>query len=146
MAAAADEMQRRRRVCGRCAGARLIRMKLTRCSARRQERKRCRRRHPGHSRQALSGFEKMPMLEVVFDRLVRLLASSCATSVGYGGSEPVSITSLPFEDYLNSIPLPALLAVFRAWNGQSRILTFDSSQITLRWISPRPALHAPHFA
>jgi len=80
---------------------------------------------------ALSGFEKMPMLEVVFDRLVRMLASSLRNFT----SDTVevnlmSITSLRFEDYLNSIPLPALLAVFKAveWDNFG-LLTFDSSQI-----------------
>jgi flagellar motor switch protein FliM len=80
---------------------------------------------------ALSGFEKMPMLEVVFDRLVRTLASSLRAFT----SETVevnltSMTSLRFEDYLNSIPLPALLVVFRAVEWESfGILTIDSSQV-----------------
>ncbi|MEI7669346.1 MAG: flagellar motor switch protein FliM [Pseudomonadota bacterium] len=80
---------------------------------------------------ALSGFEKMPMLEVVFDRLVRMLASSLRNFT----SETVelnliSISSLRFDDYLNSIPLPALLVVFRAveWENLA-ILTVDSSLI-----------------
>jgi flagellar motor switch protein FliM len=42
----------------------------------------------------------------------------------------VSITSLRFDDYLNSIPLPALLVVFRAVEWENfGILTIDSSQI-----------------
>jgi len=80
---------------------------------------------------ALSGFEKMPMLEVVFDRLVRMLASSLRNFTSDTVEvNLVSITSLRFEDYLNSIPLPALLAVFRAveWDNLA-LLTFDSSQI-----------------
>lgn len=79
----------------------------------------------------LSGFEKMPMLEMAFDRLVRQLASSMRNFTSDTVEVSlVSITSLRFEDYLNSIPLPALLAVFRAleWDGLG-ILTFDSSQI-----------------
>jgi len=80
---------------------------------------------------ALSGFEKMPMLEVVFDRLVRMLASSLRNFTSDTVEVSlVSITSLRFEDYLNSIPLPALLTVFRAveWDNLG-ILTLDSSQI-----------------
>lgn len=80
---------------------------------------------------ALSGFEKMPMLEVVFDRLVRMLASSLRNFTSDTVEvNLVSITSLRFEDYLNSIPLPALLAVFKAveWDNFG-LLTFDSSQI-----------------
>ncbi|MEI6730187.1 MAG: flagellar motor switch protein FliM, partial [Pseudomonadota bacterium] len=80
---------------------------------------------------ALSGFEKMPMLEVVFDRLVRMLASSLRNFTSETVEvNLVSITSLRFDDYLNSIPLPALLAVFRAieWENLG-ILTIDSSLI-----------------
>ena len=80
---------------------------------------------------ALSGFEKMPMLEVVFDRLVRMLASSLRSFTSDTVEvSMVSITSLRFEDYLNSIPLPALLVVFRAVEWENfGILTIDSSQI-----------------
>src|ERR1700745_142799 len=80
---------------------------------------------------ALSGFEKMPMLEVVFDRLVRMLASSLRNFTSDTvEANLISMTSSPFEDYLNSTPLPALLAVFRAveWDNLG-LLTFDSSQI-----------------
>jgi len=80
---------------------------------------------------ALSGFEKMPMLEVVFDRLVRMLASSLRNFTSDTVEvNLISITSLRFEDYLNSIPLPALLVVFRAVEWENfGILTIDSSQI-----------------
>ena len=80
---------------------------------------------------ALSGFEKMPMLEMVFDRLVRMLASTLRNFTSDAVEvNLVSITSLRFEDYLNSIPLPALVAVFKAveWDNFG-LLTFDSSQI-----------------
>lgn len=80
---------------------------------------------------ALSGFEKMPMLEVVFDRLVRMLASSLRNFTSDTVEVSlISITSLRFDDYLNSIPLPALLVVFRAVEWESfGILTVDSSLI-----------------
>ncbi len=80
---------------------------------------------------ALSGFEKMPMLEVVFDRLVRMLASSLRNYTSETMEVSlVSITSLRFDDYLNSIPLPALLIVFRALEWENfGILTIDSSLI-----------------
>lgn len=80
---------------------------------------------------ALSGFEKMPMLEVVFDRLVRMLASSLRNFTSDTIEvNLISISSLRFDDYLNSIPLPALLVVFRAveWENLG-ILTLDSSLI-----------------
>ena len=80
---------------------------------------------------ALSGFEKMPMLEVVFDRLVRMLASSLRNYTSETVEvNLVSISSLRFDDYLNSIPLPALLVVFRAVEWENfGILTIDSSLI-----------------
>lgn len=80
---------------------------------------------------ALSGFEKMPMLEVVFDRLVRMMAASLRNFTSETAEVSlISISSLRFEDYLNSIPLPALLVVFRAVEWENfGILTIDSSQI-----------------
>lgn len=80
---------------------------------------------------ALSGYEKMPMLEIVFDRLVRMVAASLrAFTSDTVEVNLISITSLRFEDYVNSIPLPALLVVFRAveWENLG-LLTIDSSQI-----------------
>ncbi len=80
---------------------------------------------------ALMAYEKMPMLEVVFDRLVRMLSSSLRgfTSDNVDVSLD-SMTSLRFDDYLNSIPLPALLVVFRAVEWENfGLVTVDSSQI-----------------
>src|SRR5262245_58265128 len=64
---------------------------------------------------SLISYEKMPMLEVVFDRFVRILSSSLRNFT----SENIEVSidtmqSLKFEEFLNSIPLPALLVVFRA--------------------------------
>jgi flagellar motor switch protein FliM len=80
---------------------------------------------------ALSGFEKMPMLELVFDRLIRMLAASLRNFTSEMAEVTlVSITSLRFDDYINSIPLPALLTIFRAVEWENfGILTIDSSLI-----------------
>ncbi len=80
---------------------------------------------------ALSGFEKMPMLEVVFDRLVRMVAANLRSFTSDTVEVSlISISSLRFEDYINSIPLPALLVVFRAVEWENfGVLTIDSSQI-----------------
>ena len=68
---------------------------------------------------SMTAYEKLPMMEVVFDRLVRQLSTSLR-----------NFTSIKFEDYLNSIPLPALLVVFRAVEWENfGIITVDSSQI-----------------
>lgn len=80
---------------------------------------------------ALMAYEKLPMLEVVFDRLVRVLSSSFRNLTSDNVDISIdSMTSLRFEDYLNSIPLPALLVVFRAVEWENfGIITVDSSLI-----------------
>jgi len=80
---------------------------------------------------ALMAYEKMPMLEVVFDRMVRTLSSSLRNFTSDNVDVSLdSMTSLRFDDYLNSIPLPALLVVFRATEWENfGLVTVDSSQI-----------------
>ncbi len=80
---------------------------------------------------ALMAYEKMPMLEVVFDRLVRMMSSSLRNFTSDNVDVSLdSMTSLRFDDYLNSIPLPALLVVFRAVEWENfGLVTVDSSQI-----------------
>lgn len=59
--------------------------------------------------------ERLPMLEIVFDRMVRLLSSSLRAFFADNLEVTLAgITSVRFGDYLNSIPLPALLSVIRA--------------------------------
>lgn len=80
---------------------------------------------------SMTAYEKLPMMEVVFDRLVRQLSTSLRNFT----SENVdinldSMASIRFDDYLNSIPLPALLVVFRAVEWENfGIVTVDSSHI-----------------
>src|ERR1700748_1762421 len=80
---------------------------------------------------ALVSYARLPMLEIVFDRLVRLMTTSLRnfTSDNVEGSLD-SITSIRFGDYLNSIPLPAILAVFKAeeWDNFG-LFTVDSNLI-----------------
>lgn len=80
---------------------------------------------------SMMAYEKLPMLEVVFDRMVRMLSSSLRNFTSDNVDVSIdSMTSLRFEDYLNSIPLPALLSVFRAVEWENfGIITVDSSQI-----------------
>ena len=64
---------------------------------------------------ALVSYERLPMLEIVFDRLVRLMTTSLRNFTSDNVEVSLdNITSIRFGDYLNSIPLPAILAVFRA--------------------------------
>ncbi len=80
---------------------------------------------------ALVSYERLPMLEVVFDRLVRLMTTSLRNFTSDNVEVSLdNITSIRFGDYLNSIPLPAILAVFRAveWDNYG-LLTVDSALI-----------------
>ena len=64
---------------------------------------------------ALVSYERLPMLEVVFDRLVRVLTTSLRNFTSDNVEVSLdAITSIRFGDYLNSIPLPAMLGVFKA--------------------------------
>ena len=80
---------------------------------------------------ALVSYERLPMLEVVFDRLVRLMTTSLRNFTSDNVEVSLdNITSIRFGDYLNSIPLPAILSVFRAveWDNYG-LLTVDSALI-----------------
>lgn len=80
---------------------------------------------------SMMAYEKLPMLEVVFDRLVRVLSSSFRNFTSDNVDVSIeSMASMRFDDYLNSIPLPALLVVFRAVDWENfGIVTIDSAQI-----------------
>lgn len=80
---------------------------------------------------SMTAYEKLPMIEVVFDRLVRTLSTSFRNFTSENVEVSLdSMTSVRFEDYLNSIPLPALLVIFRAveWENYGMV-TVDSAQI-----------------
>lgn len=76
-------------------------------------------------------YERLPMLEVVFDRLERMLT----TSVRNFTSENVEVSldniiAQRFGDYLGSVSLPAMIAVFKAveWDNYG-LITIDSQLI-----------------
>lgn len=78
---------------------------------------------------ALVSYERLPMLEIVFDRLVRLATTSLRNFTSDNVEVSIdSITSVRFGDYVNSIPLPAILSVIRAdeWDNFG-LLTVDSN-------------------
>lgn len=80
---------------------------------------------------ALVSYERLPMLEIVFDRLVRLATTSLRNFTSDNVEVSLdSITSVRFGDYLNSIPLPAILSVIKAeeWENYG-LLTIDSGLI-----------------
>ena len=79
----------------------------------------------------LVSYERLPMLEIVYDRLVRMLSTTLRNFTGDNVEVSLdNITSIRFGDYLNSIPLPAMLAVFKAeeWDNYG-LLTIDSALI-----------------
>jgi flagellar motor switch protein FliM len=79
----------------------------------------------------LVSYERLPMLEIVFDRLVRILSTSLRNFTSDNVEVSIDgISSLRFGDYLNSIPLPAMLAVFKAeeWDNYGLVVV-DSSLI-----------------
>jgi len=80
---------------------------------------------------ALVSYERLPMLEIVFDRLVRLMTTSLRNFTSDNVEVSLdNITSIRFGDYLNSIPLPAILAVFHAEQLDNYgLFTVDSNLI-----------------
>ncbi|WP_149535818.1 flagellar motor switch protein FliM [Siccirubricoccus phaeus] len=79
----------------------------------------------------LVSYERLPMLEIVFDRLVRIMSTSLRNFTSDNVEVSIdSIVSLRFGDYLNSVPLPAMLAVFKVdeWDNYG-LLVIDSALI-----------------
>lgn len=80
---------------------------------------------------ALVNYERLPMLDIVFDRLVRLMSTSLRNLTSDNVEVSLDqISTVRFGDYLNSIPLPAMLSVFKAeeWDNNGLIVV-DSSLI-----------------
>ncbi|WP_415158929.1 flagellar motor switch protein FliM [Maritalea sp.] len=80
---------------------------------------------------ALVSYERLPMLEIVFDRLVRLTTTSLRNFTSDNVEVSLdSISSVRFGDYLNSIPLPAILTVIKAeeWDNFG-LMTVESNLI-----------------
>jgi len=60
-------------------------------------------------------YERLPMLEIIFERMVRHLSTSLRNFFNDNVEVTLdAIRSVRFGDYVNSIPLPAMIAVFRA--------------------------------
>jgi flagellar motor switch protein FliM len=79
----------------------------------------------------LVAYERLPMLEIVFDRLVRIMSTTLRNFTSDNVEVSIdSILSLRFGDYLNSVPLPAMLAVFKVqeWDNYG-LLVVDSPLI-----------------
>ncbi len=80
---------------------------------------------------ALVSYERLPMLDIIFDRLVRMMTTSLRNFTSDNIEVSLdNIASVRFGDYLNSVPLPAMMGVFRAeeWDNYG-LLTVDSALI-----------------
>jgi flagellar motor switch protein FliM len=74
-------------------------------------------------------YERLPMLEIIFERMVRHLSTSLRNFFNDNVEVTLdAIRSVRFGDYVNSIPLPAMIAVFKAeeWDNFG-LVTVDSS-------------------
>lgn len=80
---------------------------------------------------AMVNYERLPMLDIVFDRLVRLMSTSLRNLTSDNVEVSLDqVSTVRFGDYMNSIPLPAMLTVFKAeeWDNHGLMVT-DSALI-----------------
>ena len=76
-------------------------------------------------------YERLPMLEIVFDRLIRLMATSLRNFTQDNVEVSLdSIESMRFGEYIDSLTLPTLINVFKAdeWDNYG-LMSLDSSLI-----------------
>ena len=80
---------------------------------------------------SMVSYERLPMLEIVFDRLIRLMATSLRNFTQDNVEVSLdSIESMRFGEYIDSLTLPTLLNVFKAeeWDNHG-LMSLDSSLI-----------------
>lgn len=76
-------------------------------------------------------YERLPMLEVVYDRMIRTFATSMRNLTSDAIEVSLeTITSIRFGDFINRIALPAMIGVFRVeeWRNYG-LITVESSLI-----------------
>lgn len=82
-------------------------------------------------RNNMVSYERLPMLEIVFDRLIRLMATSLRNYTQDNVEVSLdSIESMRFGEYIDSLTLPTLLSVFKSeeWDNYG-LITLDSAII-----------------
>jgi flagellar motor switch protein FliM len=82
-------------------------------------------------RSGLISYERLPMLEIIFDRLVRILSTSLRNFTSDNAEAKIeSISSTRLGDYLANLAPRTVLAVFRAeeWDN-SALLGIDAGMI-----------------
>lgn len=80
---------------------------------------------------SMVSYERLPMLEIVFDRLIRLMATNLRNFTQDNVEVSLdSIESMRFGEYIDSLTLPTLLNVFKAeeWDNYG-LMSLDSSLI-----------------
>lgn len=80
---------------------------------------------------AMVNYERLPMLDIVFDRLVRLMSTTLRNLTSDNVDVSLDqVSTVRFGDYMDSIPMPAMLTVFKAeeWDN-SGLLMIDSAMI-----------------
>ena len=80
---------------------------------------------------SMVSYERLPMLEIVFDRLIRMMATSLRNFTQDNVEVSLdSIESMRFGEYIDSLTLPTLLTVFKAeeWDNYG-LMSLDSSII-----------------
>jgi flagellar motor switch protein FliM len=76
-------------------------------------------------------YERLPMLEVVFDRLERILTTSMRNFTSENVDISLeNISAQRFGDYMGTVPTPAMIAIFKAvqWDNYG-LITVDSAMI-----------------
>ena len=76
-------------------------------------------------------YERLPMLEIVFDRLVRLMSTTLRNFTQFNIEITLEgIDTMRFGDYLDAVAQPSMMSVFKAeeWDN-SGLMTIDSSLI-----------------
>ena len=80
---------------------------------------------------SMVSYERLPMLELVFDRLIRMMATSLRNFTQDNVEVSLdSIESMRFGEYIDSLTLPTLLTVFKAeeWDNYG-LMSLDSSLV-----------------
>lgn len=75
-------------------------------------------------------YDRLPMLEVVFDRLTRLLSTSLRNFTNENVEVAISATKTQrFGDYLDTLPLPTLINIFGAKEWDTSFLLIISNEL-----------------
>ncbi len=80
---------------------------------------------------SMVSYERLPMLDIVFDRLIRMMATSLRNFTQDNVEVSLdNIESMRFGEYIDSLTLPTLLGVFKAeeWDNYG-LMSVDSSLV-----------------